>query len=129
MENHPIPQDVTGFQFKLIGEMTVKQFAYLAGGVVLAWVTFASPLFWLINFLKAFITPNQFVFQKIGYVLLPEVHVAPKQAAAPTTEPKNTLSEKNLQKYLNSLPKTPKNSLDEKEMRFLGTLPIQNTMN
>ncbi len=38
MDNHPIPQDVTGFQFKLIGEMTVKQFAYLATGVVSAWL-------------------------------------------------------------------------------------------
>ena len=43
MENHPIPQDVTGFQFKLIGNMTVKQFAYLAGGAILAWLFFISP--------------------------------------------------------------------------------------
>lgn len=40
MENHPIPQDITGFQFKLIGKMTVKQFAYLAAGVVPAWFIF-----------------------------------------------------------------------------------------
>ena len=40
MDNHPIPQDITGFQFKLIGSMTVKQFAYLATGVVIAWFIF-----------------------------------------------------------------------------------------
>src|SRR4030042_7091788 len=40
MENHPIPQDITGFQFKLIGDMTVKQFAYVATGVVIAWLLF-----------------------------------------------------------------------------------------
>ncbi len=40
MENHPIPQDITGFQFKLIGNMTVKQFAYLAAGTVIAWFFF-----------------------------------------------------------------------------------------
>lgn len=39
MDNHPIPQDVTGFQFKLIGSMTVKQFGYVAIGVVLAVIT------------------------------------------------------------------------------------------
>jgi hypothetical protein len=40
MENHPIPQDITGFQFKLIGNMTVRQFVYLAVGGVLAWIFF-----------------------------------------------------------------------------------------
>lgn len=38
MENHPIPQDVTGFQFRLIGDMTVKQFAYIGAGAVFAWM-------------------------------------------------------------------------------------------
>lgn len=41
MENHPIPQDVTGFQFRLIGDMTVKQFAFLGGGGLLGWFFFA----------------------------------------------------------------------------------------
>lgn len=36
MENHPIPQDITGFQFKLIGNLTVRQFSYLAAGAILA---------------------------------------------------------------------------------------------
>lgn len=43
MENHPIPQDVTGFQFKLIGNMTVKQFAYLAVGGIFAVIAFHVP--------------------------------------------------------------------------------------
>jgi hypothetical protein len=50
MENHPIPQDVTGFQFKLIGNMTVRQFAYLATGTVLAVVLFQLPVHILIRF-------------------------------------------------------------------------------
>lgn len=96
MDNHPIPQDVTGFQFKLIGNMTVKQFAYLAVGVVLAWVFFQLPISFLIkfplctffavlgvglaffpisgrpmdlmigNFIKALIRPTQFVYEKTG---------------------------------------------------------------
>lgn len=40
MDNHPIPQDVTGFQFRLIGNMTVKQFVYVAVGAVLAWMIY-----------------------------------------------------------------------------------------
>lgn len=40
MDNHPIPQDITGFQFRLIGNMTVKQFIYLAAGTIVAWLFF-----------------------------------------------------------------------------------------
>lgn len=40
MEAHPIPQNVTSFQFHLIGDMTLKQFAYLASGVGVAYVMF-----------------------------------------------------------------------------------------
>lgn len=96
MDNHPIPQDVTGFQFKLIGNMTVKQFAYLAVGVILAWVFLQLPISFLIkfplsaffailgiglafvpiggrpmdlmiaNFIKALFRPTQFVYEKSG---------------------------------------------------------------
>lgn len=40
MEAHPIPQNVTSFQFKLIGDMTLKQFLYLATGLGLAYINF-----------------------------------------------------------------------------------------
>ena len=43
MDQHPIPQDVTGFQFKLIGSMTVKQFGYVAAGVIMAVLTYYAP--------------------------------------------------------------------------------------
>lgn len=44
MDQHPIPQDVTGFQFKLIGSMTVKQFGYVAVGVIAAVILYYLPL-------------------------------------------------------------------------------------
>lgn len=40
MEAHPIPQNVTSFQFKLIGDMTLKQFLYLATGLGIAYINF-----------------------------------------------------------------------------------------
>lgn len=40
MEPHPIPQNVTYFQFKLVGDMTLKQFLYLAVGCGIAYVLF-----------------------------------------------------------------------------------------
>ena len=44
MDQHPIPQNVTGFQFKLIGKMTVKQFGYVAIGVIAAFITYYIPI-------------------------------------------------------------------------------------
>lgn len=44
MDNHPIPQDVTGFEFKLIGEMTVKQFAYVATGAIFGYIIYLFPI-------------------------------------------------------------------------------------
>lgn len=34
MEQHPVPRNISGFQFHLIGDMTIRQFAYLAAGVL-----------------------------------------------------------------------------------------------
>src|SRR5579872_6243303 len=58
MDQHPIPQDVTGFQFKLIGTMTVKQFGYVASGVVAAVVLYYLPLHSAFGvFLKVILVP------------------------------------------------------------------------
>lgn len=40
MEPHAVPQNVTAFQFKLVGDMTLKQFIYLASGVATGYLTF-----------------------------------------------------------------------------------------
>jgi hypothetical protein len=96
MENHPIPQDVTGFQFKLIGNMTVKQFAYLATGIIFAGILWQLPVNFFIkfpfcafsailgiglayfpisgrpmdlmigNYIKALFRPTQFIYEKVG---------------------------------------------------------------
>lgn len=49
MENHPIPQDVTGFKFKLIGSITVKQFLYLLGFGILTTVAFVLNINFLLR--------------------------------------------------------------------------------
>ncbi len=40
MESHPVPQNVTSFEFHLVGDMTLKQFGYLAAGLTTAYLTF-----------------------------------------------------------------------------------------
>lgn len=63
MENHPIPQDVTGFKFKLIGSVTVKQFLYLLGFGILTTVAFILPVNILLKI------PMMVVFALIGISL------------------------------------------------------------
>lgn len=97
MENHPIPQDITGFQFRLIGDMTIKQFAYLSSGSVLAWIIFSLPISsfiklpfasffvffgvsfaflsiagrpmdtMIMNFIKATINPTKYIYQNPSF--------------------------------------------------------------
>ena len=150
MENHPIPQDITGFQFKLIGDMTIKQFAFLAAGVILGWITFNLPIFILIklpfalifiglgiatafvpiegrpfdlmiiNYFKALLNPTQYVYQKIGGHMW--FPEFKKQPEVLETQQASSDSTQRLKDYLKSLPQKPKNKLDERELGFLNSL-------
>ena len=42
MQQHAVPRNVTSFQFKLVGDMTLKQFGYLAAGAVLGYIAFRA---------------------------------------------------------------------------------------
>lgn len=94
MIQHPIPQNVTSYQFRLIGDMTIKQFIFLSIGVAGAVLFYYSNLFfffkwlliilsamsgfavafipfeerpldqWLINYIKAIYRPTYFVWRK-----------------------------------------------------------------
>ncbi len=44
MQEHPVPQNVTGYEFHLIGQMTLKQFFTAGAGVLLAVITNATNL-------------------------------------------------------------------------------------
>lgn len=89
-----MPQNVTTFQFRLIGDMTIKQFGYLAGGFILAYIAYKMPLpffftwpttvlfalggigfafvpieerpmdVWFLSFIKSVYSPTQYVWQK-----------------------------------------------------------------
>jgi len=94
MEQHPIPRQITTFEFKLIGFMTLKQFLYLVVFVPLGIIIYLlfpipflnillaiiigslGPIFafvpimdrsvdvWLRNLYKRLISPTQFVYKK-----------------------------------------------------------------
>jgi len=94
MEGHPIPRQITTFEFKLIGFLTLKQFIYLVVFIPLGFVVyklFPIPVFnillggivmflgivlafvpinsrpievWIRNLIKRLTSPTQFVFRK-----------------------------------------------------------------
>lgn len=42
-DQHPVPQQISSYQFRLIGDMTIKQFFQLAGGALISLLIYASP--------------------------------------------------------------------------------------
>lgn len=44
MKEHPIPQDIVGYRFHIIGNMTIKQFAEIGAGVLIAFILYQTNL-------------------------------------------------------------------------------------
>lgn len=98
MERHAVPQNIMEVEFKLFGALSVKQFAYLAGFLMLALLIYFTPLpgllrfvliilavilgiflslikingqyssVWLTNFIVAMFTSQERVWKKTGVV-------------------------------------------------------------
>jgi hypothetical protein len=98
MNQHPVPQNVTQYQFRLVGDMTLKQFLELAGGLVLAVLFYSSNLLfifkaplillsillgiglaffpiedrpldqWFVSFIKSIYKPTRFTWKKTNKV-------------------------------------------------------------
>lgn len=94
MKQHPVPQNISSYQFRLVGEMTLKQFVELAGGLATAYLVFSLPLpsfikwplivffallgfalaflpiqerpldCWIINFIKSIYAPTSYIWRK-----------------------------------------------------------------
>lgn len=67
MEQHAVPQDITGFEFKLVGDMTLKQFGELAAGVIMAYLFLISGWYPLVKWPLALF----FAFLGIALAFLP----------------------------------------------------------
>ena len=145
MDNHPIPQDITGFKFKLFGPMTVKQFGYVAVGAVSAWVFYMLPIIVFIkvpleiglagfgvalaflpvsgrpmdvmikNFFIAIFNPTRYVYQK-------DAGLAEEQSPAPATSAKLT-------GFLGFLPFGKKTGTQNETMRMGGPRAYQSPQN
>jgi hypothetical protein len=48
-QQHPIPQEISTYQFRLVGDMTLKQFFQVASGIVIALIIYSSPIIGIIK--------------------------------------------------------------------------------
>ena len=148
MEQHPVPQHIASYEFRLIGDMTLKQFAQLAAGAILGLIIYALPMpvifkwplivffgfsgfafaflpfnerplsNWVLSFFKAIFTPTQFIWAKTAQ--RPEIFEPLSFKAATVKESPLKSDKEGLNQYLASLPfAEAKNPLDQQEESFL----------
>lgn len=67
MDQHPVPQNISTYQFRLVGDMTLKQFLELAAGAGLGVLIYTSPLYSFIKWPLIFLS----VFGGIAFAFLP----------------------------------------------------------
>ncbi len=152
MEQHPIPQHIASYEFRLIGDMTLKQFAQLAGGAILGLIIYALPIAgilkwpliilfgfagfafaflpinerplsnWVFSFFKAIFLPTEFVWQKKAK--RPEIfEPLPPKPFSGVSQSKITPDKQTLNQYLATLPFTEsKNPLDQWEQNLLNKI-------
>ena len=129
-QQHPIPQQISSYQFKLVGNMTLKQFFQIAGGALFSLLFYASNLHpaikwpiviffallgaalaflpfeerpleqWIVSFFKAIYTPTKYFWTKSAK---PPVFFK-EEAPVPQERVVAPHGEKELEKYLQSLP-------------------------
>ena len=49
MEQHPIPQQISSYQFRLVGDMTLKQFFQVAGGALVSLLIYSTNIYPIIK--------------------------------------------------------------------------------
>ena len=150
MEQHPIPQNVSSYQFKLVGDITLKQFFELAGGLLVALIFYSSPLIvivkwpfvivsallgvgmafvpleerhlerWILAFFRAIYTPTEFFWKK---TMAPVKFFQDESTGAPPTTT-STEQDAALKAYLTTTKQAtgPFSKLEMAEQGFLATL-------
>lgn len=133
MEQHAIPQQISSYQFRLVGDMTLKQFFQLAGGALVGLLFYASPLHplikwpfilfftllgvalaflplherplekWIVAFFRSIYSPTMFYWQKV-----PAISHFQEEAQVPIDKIMAPQGEAALKNYLaTSSPKSP----------------------
>lgn len=150
-QQHPIPQQISSYQFRLVGNMTLKQFFQIAGGALFSLLFYASGLHplvkwplviffallgaalaflpfeerplehWIIAFFQAVYSPTLFSWKK---TTKPPIFFK-EEAKVPEEKIIAPHGEVEMEKYLKSLPgrgTSVFSKLEEAETAFLSKL-------
>lgn len=154
-KQHPIPQNVLGVEFKLVGELTLRQFIYVAVAGIIAYLLYSSgaPTFirypvsitvallglaaafmpmqnqsfdkWIIHFVTAVTSPTQRVWLKVPTP--PDIFFFEYRPIAVVTTPVKDRAR--LTEYLRHLQQPVEekelNELDRKELEFMRRLGLE----
>lgn len=146
-QQHPIPQQISSYQFRLVGDMTLKQFFQLAGGALLSLLIYASGLHpvikwplilffvlsgvalaflpfedrpldkWVLAFFRSVYSPTKYSWTKMK-----KQHHFQNEAAAPPDNIVAPQGKEEMEKYLSqrSAQKGPLSQLEQAEQAFLA---------
>lgn len=147
MKQHPVPQQISSYQFRLVGDMTLKQFFQLAGGflvalaiystniygfikwplmffVVLVGIAFAFLPFkerplsaWIVSFFKAIYSPTEFAWKR--YDTIPQYFQDEALDAQTTSKPKSAKDIESVEQAQSFM-----TSLEEAEKALLGRFAL-----
>lgn len=148
MDQHPVPQNIASYEFRLVGDMTLKQFLELAAGLVIALMFYASGLpgyikwplvfisallgvglaffpieerpleIWLMSFIKTIYSPTQYLWKKAPKK--PEfLEERPARPPEAQIEKVTPADRLKMTEYLSTLPEN-RNFLDQKEEDFVN---------
>lgn len=136
MQEHPVPQNVTGYEFHLIGQMTLKQFFTAGAGVLFAVLTnatnlpviFKYPLVaifflggaalaflpyegrpldrWFFAFIKSIYRPTMFFWKKTQNVPAPFTYTQPRFLDTSPTVDFKGLRSSRVHEFLQTIPKS-----------------------
>jgi len=146
-EQHPIPQQISAYQFRLVGDMTLKQFFQVAGGALVSLLIYSSslpayvkwPLIvfsfllgvalaffpledrplakWIVLFFKAIYSPTLYSWKKAA---MRPTYFQPEPEATPITPPttiQETISQAKVETGIEITPELKR--LEEGEEKFL----------
>lgn len=154
---HPIPQEVSTYEFRLVGDMTIKQFMQVAAGALIALVIYSSnmepyvkwPLIlisflsgvalaffpiedrplstWIVLFIKAIYSPTIYVWDKNARKYNYFLPETDEAANQPLPTPTNAASVAPTSPALSAVQPEEQSKLDTQEQEFLTKVNAQFT--
>lgn len=143
MREHPIPQDIVGYRFHIVGNMTIKQFAMLGGGCFVAFLFYSTNLVavikwplvgmsialgaamafvpyeerplehWVVTFIKTLYKPTKFYWRR--QALVPEPFAYQPRSDIKQHEPEIDLSPARRQRIKEYLSSINRRTLSEED--------------